>query len=386
MGTTICGASAFCFWRVPPVVLLLATDPDATQILQGALDQTSIEQLQLELVTNSPFAIACSHGPSWRTAGEDSRRIREAMPLFAPWAQLPVDLLVRNHRGCHSSSLVHPSLWSAELPFGSTTPLAEDIDVTTPAFTMLQLAGQVDLIHLVLLGSELCGSFSVYRSPSCIAKALQTLIDRGRLPVIDGWRPSLSNGKLTDLWMRPPLIQPTDLEAIAANSDSRRGCRKLTQAAKLINPNAASPFEVQAGLLLGLPRQYGGEGYLGLSHNEEVRLSKEAQVLTGGSRCYCDLYWDDGLDIECQSAQHHDNDGSYLSDADRSGALRLMGIDVLPITYATLKDPRRFEALSHAVAEARNLRPQAKTSKELEASALLRDKVLVDWARLADQG
>lgn len=366
------------------MVLLLATDPDADQIFRGALDQTSIEQLRLELVTNSPFGIACSHGPSWRTAGEDSRRVREAMPLFAPWAQLPVDVLVSDHKSCHSSSLIHPSLWSAGLPYGSIMALTEDIDVTTPAFTMLQLAGRVDLIRLILLGSELCGSFSVYRPPSCIAKTLQKLVDRGRLPTIDGWRPSLRNGKLTDLWMRPPLIQPADLERIATNSDSRRGCRKLTQAAKLINPNAASPFEVQAGLLLGLPRQYGGEGYLGLKHNEKVRLSKEAQLLTGGDRCYCDLYWDEGLDVECQSAQHHDNDSSYLSDADRSGALRLMGIDVLPITYATLKDHRRFEALSHAVAKALNLRPRPKTSKELEASASLRDKVLVDWAGLVD--
>lgn len=382
--TTICGASAFRFWRTPPIVLQLSAYPDDDSTLSKLVGQETLGQLRLELAETSPISASCSHGPSWRTAGTDARRIRDALPMFMPWAQAPVDVLVREHRLCHASSLVHPCLWSADLPFGSAIQLADEINVTSAAFTMLQLASQVNLVNTMLMASELCGSFSVYKPPRCIAKTLQDLIDQNRLPVIDGWRPSLSNGKLTSLWTRPPLIQPSDLLEIATISDSRRGCRRLQKAAALIKANAASPFEVQAALLMGLPRAQGGEGYAGLRLNEEVRLSAEARLLAGRDRCYCDLYWDNGLDIECQSAQHHDNAESYISDADRTAALQLMGINVLPVTYGQLNDPRRFEALSHVVCRAHGMRWRPKTQKELEASSTLRSRVLIDWALLPD--
>lgn len=382
--TTVCGASAFRFWRTPPIVLQLSAFPDEDSSLSRLIGQESVEQLRIELAQTSPIGTSCSHGPSWRTAGADARRIRDALPMFAPWAQTPVDVLVREHRLCHASALVHPCLWSAELPFGSAIQLTDDINVTSPAFTMLQLASQVDLVDTILMASELCGSFAVYSPPRCVAKILQDLIEQNRLPTIGGWRPSLSNGMLTSLWSRPPLVQPSDLLEIAATSDSRRGCRRLQKAATMLMANAASPFEVQAALLMGLPRAQGGEGYAGLRLNEEVRLSSEAKLLAGRDRCYCDLYWDNGLDIECQSAQHHDNAESYISDADRTAALQLMGINVLPITYGQLKDPRRFEALSHAVCRAHGMRWRPKTQKELEASQKLRDQVLVDWSLLPD--
>lgn len=98
--------------------------------------------------------------------------------------------------------------------------------------------------------------------------------------------------------------------------------------------------------------------------------------------CSCDLYWPDGLDIECQSAQHHDNEGSFLSDADRSAALELMGVKVLPLTYAQLKDEDRFAAFSAAVAHARGIKVAPKTGAQAKAAENLRAEVMVDWATL----
>ncbi|WP_321974120.1 hypothetical protein [Paratractidigestivibacter sp.] len=384
MDTLICSVSAFRFWRVPPIVLLLAIGSVDDPNLRGKIDSTKLEQLQLKLATASPFSSSINYGSSWRRAGSDARRVKEALPLFAPWAQSPIDVLVKQHRNCHSSGLIHPCLWSADLPSGSTMELTEDISVTRPEFTMLQLASQVDLISTVLLASELCGSFSVYRAPTCIANALQALLNRGELPIIDGWQPSLSNGKLTDLWMRPPLIHPTDLALVASRSDSRRGCRRLAKAASLVLPGAASPFEVQTGMLLGLPRNLGGEGHKDIRHNERIDLSAEARLLAGRDYCLCDLYWESGLDVECQSAQHHDNADSFISDSDRTAALKLMGIEVLPVTFGQLKSARRFKALSHAVGYSLGTKQRPKTLKELEAAESLRNRVLIDWGRLPD--
>ena len=51
----------------------------------------------------------------------------------------------------------------------------------------------------------------------------------------------------------------------------------LERAARLCVPLAASPLEVQAGMLLGLPPELGGEGYAGFSHNHEVVLDVPAR-------------------------------------------------------------------------------------------------------------
>ncbi len=149
-------------------------------------------------------------------------------------------------------------------------------------------------------------------------------------------------------------------------------------------PGAASPFEAQTGVILGFSRQRGGEGHTGFSHNRRIALSREARALARRASCYCDLYWDEGLDLECQSKLAHASGSGYLSDADRATALELMGISVLPVTYAQLTTEERVVALSRAVAEKRGVAWQPPTARERELGSGLRSEVLRDWSTLLD--
>ena len=89
---------------------------------------------------------------------------------------------------------------------------------------------------------------------------------------------------------------------------------------------------------------------------------------------------------DCESGQIIvDTDSSgYLSDADRATALELMGISVLPVTYAQLTTEERVVALSREVAEKRGVAWQPPTARERELGSGLRSEVLRDWSTLLD--
>ena len=159
------------------------------------------------------------------------------------------------------------------------------------------------------------------------------------------------------------------------------------RAAELVVDGAASPFEVVAGMLLGFSRRLGGEGYGAFSHNRKVALTLDSRRLARRGFLVCDLFWAAGegrraLDVECQSRLVHASGDAALSDADRSAALDLMGVDVVNVTYGQLADPRRFEALSQLVAQKLGVPHREKTAGQRAAAERLRAEVFVDWVTL----
>lgn len=383
MDTAICGSSAFQYWRTPPIVELLAAGPSDYPGLCRFIDEDSLLGFRNDLISSLPLPRACAEGPAWRHAGPMLKTIREYQLLLAPAADLPLKVMIDDPKDRRTAGVIKTMLWKGDLPHCSTQQIVEDLEVTTPAFTMLQLAHEASLTETVLMASELCGSYAVFHAPPVIARQLQSMIDHRRLPELDGWRPCLSaEGKLTDLWSRPALLEPNDLVDMAERSDSRNGKAALLKAAELVKPGAASPFETQAGVLLGFPKRLGGEGLGGFAHNEKVSLTPDARLLAQRECCYCDLYWPDGVDVECQSAQYHDTEGGFLSDSDRTAALKLVGVEVLPLTYAQMRDEGRFDAFILAVEQALGRKPRPKTSRQATASRELRDEVFVDWWRL----
>lgn len=385
MDTRICGATAYRYWRIPPIVQLLAVGPEDDEDLQKLASPEELLELRGKLASMLPLSRFCTTpGPNWRRSGADAGRIRDAHALLALCSELPVEILVTNTRQYHRSELIKPRVWRAELTPGSCARITDELYATTPEFTMLQLCAHASLAQTVLLASELCGSFATFACPAPIKAHLEMLHRTNRLFDYGGWKPSFVDGKLTDLWSRDPLTHPAELKMTAQASPVRIGKTKLLMASQLTVPNAASPFEVQAGMLLGFPRRLGGEGHSGFTYNAKVQLSNDARLLAQRDTCYCDLLWDERLDLECQSVQYHDNEDSYLSDSDRTAALKLMGIDVLPVTYKQLSSRNRFDALSRTVSTLRGIPFKPATQRERALSDQLRAEVLVNWDSLLD--
>ena len=388
MDTIICDISAFLFWRMPPLVrpLVLGAEDDATLWRIAAPER--LARLRQEIVAASPLAgLADARAPNAHF-GEAGSALLDALPLLAAFARGPVDVLVREPGERRTSQLVKPRVWAGALTETDVVHVAPGLAVVTPALALQQIAARTTTVRTAMLASELCGCFSVYRGPEPVTRLLQELFDEGRLASYGGWRAAADNeGRLTGLWSRPRFYTVERLRHLAEGAGSPRGRARLVEAAALALENAASPFEVQAGMLLGLPDSLGGEGYSGFSHNYELALNASARRLAGRGTCRCDLYWpaSEGhraLDLECQSRLFHVGIESGLSDADRATALQSMGVEVLLVTYAQFSEVARFDALSAAVAEKIGRTPPAHTREFLGVRKELRSQVLVRWEDL----
>lgn len=377
MDTVICDITALKYWRIPPVVQLLAAAPTADERLAKLLTPYDLEVLSANCVS-AQDKLKQKH---YARAGEVYRTLLDEAPLLALCGDIPFNLLI-GHRGeVRESKLVKPCLWTAPLPPAATKPATEQIGVTSPEFTLLQLAAHSSFEQTLLLATEFCGCFSVFHAPDPIAKIIQRLCDSGRLPNMGGWSPCLdAGGKLTDLWSREPLTTPDALLRTAQASDSPRGRKRLARVAKLVVPGAASPFEAQAGILLGLPTRCGGAGLGGFSHNHRVGLTPDAAYVAHRNACYCDLYWDEGVDLECHSKTWHTQTKDQLSDFTRQAALELMGIEVIPMTYEQLTTTRQFDTIARLVAAKLDRQLRKKNDAERAAELKLRREVLdFDW-------
>lgn len=156
---------------------------------------------------------------------------------------------------------------------------------------------------------------------------------------------------------------------------------------RLVPLGAASPFEVEAYLLLALPRSLGGEGFCDIELNVEVMLGTSARAIVGKSRVYIDLLLSspDGrrqVAIECQGKASHGRAGDGLRDADRMTALQAMGYDVLLLTHRQISDEDRFRAIVKAICRMLDAEYRDKSSDEQRAEILLRSELFIDWTKL----
>lgn len=385
METTICGTAAFNYWRIPPIVRLLLTGASDDPLLQNIMDLEKLQAFRTRAFDELPLCkLFLSPSTRTRRSGTTSQDLHWAVPFLAAGHMAPIDILIHERRQYHTSSLLRPHLWTGDIPLGGRTHLADDIWMATAELILQQFAARASLAQLVMMGDELCGSFAVYNPPPLIRECLQRILERHGIPKIAGWEPLVDGkGQLTNLWSRPPLATPQTILRFAEMSDARRGRLRLRQAASLMREGAASPFEVRAGILLGLPRRLGGEGFEGFTFNHKVTLSREGRLLAQRQFCMCDLFWEDGsLDLECQSAVVHQEEHSFLSDSDRCTALSYMGINVLPITYAQLRDAQRFAALTKTIARFLGTQPRKKTDAQAQQADELRREVMSSWSHI----
>ncbi len=377
MDITICDITALHYWRIPPVVQLLATAPQADARLARLLTDHDFDQLSANYVAaQEKFKKKHSGGP-----GEIYRMLMDAVPLLSLCGSGPFDVLSTYKGEVRESGLVKPRLWRQDLPVGSIREATSIFGVTSPEFTLQQTASHMNFGQTLLVATEFCGGFSVFQTPEPMAGIIQRLCNQGRLPKIGGWSPCLdSNGALTDLWSREPLTTPTALQCFAAEAESPLGRERLARTAKFVVAGAASPFEAQVGILLGLPTRCGGAGLSGFVYNKRIGLAPDAALIAQRSCCYCDLYWDEGVDLECHSKTWHAAVDSQLSDFSREAALDLMGIDVVPVTHEQVGSKRKLDAIARIIAGKLDRKLRVKNSTELKTEARLRNEVLnFDW-------
>lgn len=245
MKDLLCDISAFRYWRLPPQALALC--------------------------------------PPLPRPEEDRQRYGLARnPTAAVVLGLPLHTLVgtRNKRTCPAS--VRQRLFLGELPRESVLETEHGFLVTSPLLTAFIMSRHLTDLQLLLVLAEMCGLFTVCALPAALEAELSRAIESGAISATFGWaRCPSEDGAASNMWRRDALVLDGDLDRFCSDVCGMRYGKRFVAVSHLVPLGAASPFEVETYLLLGLPRSLGGEGFCGIELNVEVMLSTSARSIVG---------------------------------------------------------------------------------------------------------
>ena len=182
----------------------------------------------------------------------------------------PVSILVSCKANMRKSQNLSPRIWSGKHPSRSFYKIAQDLYISTPEATFLQLGKELSLIQLITIGYELCGSYGL---------SVQS-----------------SSGFL------------------------RREPRS--------NKGSASPMESLLSMLLCLPPSLGGFGLPRPELNYPIETNEGSVAIRR-----CDLCWpDQQFALEYDSDTFHSDASKLHLDSSRRSTLEKAGIHVVSVT------------------------------------------------------
>jgi hypothetical protein len=121
-----------------------------------------------------------------------------------------------------------------------------------------------------------------------------------------------------------------------------------------------------------LPHCHGGYGLGGVVLNKEIRL-KEKGTTQKTNKVFADLYWDKAkLIVEYDSFEHHNNEDSWMKDAQRLTTLERNGYRVLSVNTAQLYNEKAFHEFAMVVARCLGKPLRIRTPRFEERRSMLR--------------
>ena len=308
----------------------------------------------------------------------------------------------------HSSGLKRSVSYAFEPDHGDILETDLGFRVTSPLMTLFTMARVASSLDLVMMMYEFCGWFTLYKPPSHLECSLSkhgNVIttdetdspdqEEDLLALSDHWVRIVAAygknaGKLTKLWRRPPLVSVDELRSFAAKHRRDRYGQKFYAAAAKVFGITASPLEVQAALLLALPRDQGGYGFEHVSLNDWTPLTKPAKLLTWSKEFYGDVVLVNPklmktVIIECQGEMVHGSGAILPSDSNRMLALQASGYDVLLVVSEILSDMEQFAVAVKTACNRLDIPFVPKSDEEKGYEANLRSRIFCDWLKLVPE-
>ncbi len=210
----------------------------------------------------------------------------------------PVSIFVSCKANMRKSQNLSPRIWSGKHPSRSFYKIAQDLYISTPEATFLQLGKESSLIQLITIGYELCGSYG-----------LSAQSDSGFL-------------------RREPRSNPQLIERYLEKCDGIHGVKAAKRASSYIAKGSASPMESLLSMLLCLPPSLGGFGLPRPELNFPIETNEGGIVMRR-----CDLYWpDQRFALEYDSDTFHSDASKLHLDSSRRSTLEKAGVHVVSVT------------------------------------------------------
>jgi len=245
---------------------------------------------------------------------------------------LPLDIMVGTVNARRSSKAVRSRVYSKPLPYGAFINAGNGLYVSSPEFCFLQMAGDYSLAKLIMLGLELCGSYSLPCKDSA------------------GADQNASEQAVFDI---KPLTNKKKIEAFAARIGGWTGHSnsQALRALRYIADDSASPMETILVILLTLPYKRGGYGLPTPELNGRIDPKKGAERFIGRGFYRGDLLWRKyGVVAEYNSDAEHASPERIANDAIRRNDLNLCGIHEVTVTKKQLYDAELFDNVARQIA------------------------------------
>jgi hypothetical protein len=231
---------------------------------------------------------------------------------------LPAHVLLSdaNRRLKHES--VHSNIWQTATPPETFYRIDERWHVAGPELTFLQLANRLDLLELIAVGYEYCGTYAIHPLSGNVTYGL------------------------------PPATSTKRIERFLAQWPRVRGAKKAKEALACISENSASPMETHLHMRFSLTGHRGGYNLQKSLLNYEVPLNDIARRIYKRGSCRCDIFFPQiNLDVEYHGSDHK---AQLASDSARNAALQSMGINTLVITKRQYDDYMAMSGIVRSIA------------------------------------
>lgn len=221
-----------------------------------------------------------------------------------------------------------------DLPAGAVV-MKKGQKVSSPELLFLELASQLSIHQLILLGLQMCS-----HPPGAPYRAVTT---------------------------------KQRLASFLSRTSWYHGHNKAVRAVKYVKNGSASIMESLSYMILTLPHALGGYGLSGAVFNQEIILQGEAINQLNQTRCFADLYYKDArLAVEYDSFAHHNSPLEQGKDSKRSALLESQGIEVLKMNTIQLYDPDACRTFAYNLAYRLKKRIAIRTKKFDDMHAKLR--------------
>jgi len=254
------------------------------------------------------------------------------LEMTAP-APIHISVAARSDRSQRKGQIIH--LRGQAMPFGAVVS-RNGKKVASPELTFLDLACNLDIHRLILLGLQLCS-----HPPGDPSKALTT---------------------------------KQNLKNFLERTTGHHGHIKASRALKFIENGSASIMESIVFMLLTLPHTLGGYGLYGAVFNYEFKLKDEVAMKPGRKRCFTDLYYKSSkVAIEYESFAFHNNPTELGKDAMRSAIIERRGVEVMHLSTIQLYNKDAFYNFTLNLASRLGKRMQIRAQKFGEMHSALRE-------------
>ena len=273
---------------------------------------------------------------------EGSRtRLEPVLPNLAGLS-VPYQLMVWTREDRRRTALTHSYMLDLRDGHYPAIRVTDELFVSTPEFTFLQMANVLDDERLLFLGFELCGRYGIR----------------------DG-----------HVFMRSQTCTSQQLLAFAEYAQHIHGRKRALAVAPKVLEGAGSPMEAALALVLHAPFEAGGYGLAAPELNHSLPVVGDVRRLWPEDHITPDLLWEDAkLAIEYDSDEHHTAGQRIANDARRRDVLVELGYRVVTVTTEHIRSTLEVERIAGIVARAlrADLAPQDAETRRKRAGFLAR--------------